>query len=120
MDPSTYDQLDHGRTQILNGEHDVFGDGSVLMIPTPGHTPGHQVLLVDLPETGPVVLSGDLYHSALAFENDIVPAPNTDAEATRASFEKVKKLLEEKGATLWIQHDKEQNATIPHAPDFVS
>ena len=54
--------LAHSKTKILDGDYDVFGDGSVIIISTPGHTPGHQSLYVNLPKTGPVVLSGDLYH----------------------------------------------------------
>ena len=59
----TFDQLQNAETTILdNADYDVFGDGSVMIISAPGHTPGHQVLLVNLPETGPVLLAGDLYH----------------------------------------------------------
>lgn len=60
--PSTYENLKDSEFLITEGNHDVFGDGSVWILSTPGHTPGHQSLYVDLAETGPVVLSGDLYH----------------------------------------------------------
>jgi glyoxylase-like metal-dependent hydrolase (beta-lactamase superfamily II) len=63
FNPATYSALKGSKTRILdNQELDVFGDGTVRLIPTPGHTPGHQVLLVRLPKRGPVLLAGDLYH----------------------------------------------------------
>ena len=61
--PQLFGSLKQARTVLLQqDEHDVFGDGAVVIKAAPGHTPGHQVLLVKLPKTGPVVLSGDLYH----------------------------------------------------------
>ena len=69
-------------TQVLAGDHDVFGDGTVQLIAADGHTPGHQVLFVDLAETGPVVLSGDLYHFQFSRANRVVPLFNVDAERT--------------------------------------
>ena len=62
FDPANYGALETAETLILDGDHDVFGDGAVVIKSAPGHTPGHQVLFVDLAEYGPVVLSGDLYH----------------------------------------------------------
>ena len=59
---SDFDGLRNSKTQLLEGDHDVFGDGSVMLLFTPGHTPGHQALFVNLPKTGAVILSGDLYH----------------------------------------------------------
>src|SRR5215510_13861498 len=62
-DPSFFTELAKSKTILLNGEdRDVFGDGSVVIKFTPGHTPGHQSLFLKLAETGPVVLAGDLYH----------------------------------------------------------
>src|SRR4051812_7217720 len=56
--PEAYAALDRGRIRTIAGEHDVFGDGALVMTPLPGHTPGHQGLLVTLPETGPVLIAG--------------------------------------------------------------
>lgn len=101
----------------LEGEHDVFGDGSVRIIPTPGHTSGHQVLYVDLPETGPIVLSGDLWLFNTGIKSQSVPLFNEDLSQTSASWEKVRELIEKENATLWVQHDMEQIMKIPHAPE---
>ena len=92
-------------TQVLNGDHDVFGDGRVRVIAAEGHTPGHQVLYVDLAETGPVILSGDLYHFRYSRKNRIVPLFNVDAEQTLRSMTKVENLVATRGAEFWLQHD---------------
>ncbi len=64
----------------LEGDHDVFGDGSVTIIATPGHTPGHQSLLVRLPKTGAILLSGDAVHFKDNWDNRRVPANNNDQD----------------------------------------
>jgi glyoxylase-like metal-dependent hydrolase (beta-lactamase superfamily II) len=108
---------DRVRTLILDGDHDVFGDGSVMLLFAPGHTPGHQVLFVRLPQTGPVILSGDLYH--FAEELTIKPAPvGRNAEQVAASKAKIHALMDETGAQLWIQHDRNQFAKLRKSPAF--
>jgi glyoxylase-like metal-dependent hydrolase (beta-lactamase superfamily II) len=102
--------------QLLEGDHDVFGDGSVRLISTPGHTPGHQALLVTLAEPGPVVLSGDLYHFRRSRDLRRVPVFNTDQAQTQASMDKLEALLEREGATLWIEHDQALADTLRKAP----
>lgn len=102
--------------QILNGDHDVFGDGSVQLVSAPGHTPGHQVLLVNLTNTGPLVLSGDLFHFRETRNLRRVPVFNTSAEETLASMDKVEALIESTGATLWIEHDMALAKTLRLAP----
>ena len=91
--------------EAFTGEHDVFGDGSVRIIETPGHTPGHTSLLVTLAEEGPVLLTGDLYHREESREGRKVPRFNTDAEATRTSMAAFETLAEETGARVVIQHE---------------
>jgi len=105
-------------TQVLNGDHDVFGDGTVRIIAAEGHTPGHQVLFVDLEETGPVVLSGDLYHFQYSRANRVVPLFNVDAEQTLRSMEKVEALVAETGADFWLQHDASLFDSQQKAPEF--
>ena len=118
FDPSSYAELE-ARAMKIDGDHDVFGDGSVVILSAPGHTPGHQVLFVDLAEHGPTVLSGDLYHFAGNREARRIPVFNWDAEASFASIDRIEATLETRGATLIIQHDPEQFARLPHAPDYL-
>ncbi len=112
--------LGQSRTKILDGDYDVFGDGSVIIISTPGHTPGHQSLYVNLPKTGPVVLSGDLYHYPAERElKDFTPfAALGDSAKEAASKMKVESLLTDKHASLWIQHDLISNAKLKKSPAY--
>jgi N-acyl homoserine lactone hydrolase len=103
---------------LLEGDRDVFGDGSLVIISTPGHTPGHQSLLVKLPKTGEVVLSGDAVHFKSNWENRRVPANNTSKDQTLASMQKIADTLEKDKAQLWINHDKAQRDTLKMSPAF--
>ena len=105
-------------TQVLAGDHDVFGDGTVQLIAADGHTPGHQVLFVDLAETGPVVLSGDLYHFQFSRANRVVPLFNVDAERSLQSMDKVEALVAMTGADFWLQHDASLFDAQQKAPGF--
>jgi N-acyl homoserine lactone hydrolase len=102
----------------LEGDYDVFGDGSVTIIATPGHTPGHQSLLVKLPKTGAVLLSGDAVHFKDNWDNRRVPSINTDKDKTLASMQRMAEVLAKEKAQLWINHDKAQTDTLKHAPEF--
>jgi len=102
----------------LSGDHDVFGDGSVKILSTPGHTPGHQSLLVQLPKTGALVLSGDAVHFKDNWDNKRVPSMNVNKEQTLASLQRLATILEERKATLWINHDKPQSDTLRYAPGY--
>jgi glyoxylase-like metal-dependent hydrolase (beta-lactamase superfamily II) len=104
--------------RALDGDLDVFGDGSVTILATPGHTPGHQSLLLRLPKTGWVVLSGDLVHFRDNWENRRVASMNTSAEQTQRSLQRVASVLADKGAQLWINHDKPQSIAQRHSPGF--
>lgn len=99
-----YDALENSQTILLNGEHDVFGDGSVVIKSTPGHTEGHQSLFVRLSNTGPLFLSGDLYHFRGERTFDTYPNFEVSLEQTRDSRALVEEFLETTGAELWIQH----------------
>jgi glyoxylase-like metal-dependent hydrolase (beta-lactamase superfamily II) len=105
FEPALYEGLKEREWTLLDGDHDVFGDGRVLILSVPGHTPGHQALFVNLSNQGPIVLSGDLYHFRVSREERIVPAWNVDAEATLMSMDKLEAFLVETDATLWIEHD---------------
>ena len=102
----------------LAGDHDVFGDGSVTILSTPGHTPGHQSLLVRLPKTGYVVLSGDAVHFRDNWDSKRVPAMNVNREQTLASLQRLQGVLDERRAQLWINHDKPQSDGLRYAPAY--
>jgi glyoxylase-like metal-dependent hydrolase (beta-lactamase superfamily II) len=103
---------------LLDGDRDVFGDGSVTILATPGHTPGHQSLLVKLPKTGGIVLSGDAVHFRSNWDNRRVPAMNVSKDQTQASMEKIAGVLTKDKAQLWINHDKAQRDGLKLAPEF--
>jgi N-acyl homoserine lactone hydrolase len=102
----------------LEGDHDVFGDGSVVIISTPGHTPGHQSLLVRLPKTGAIVLSGDAVHFKDNWDNRRVPGPNFNKEQTLASMQRIADILAKEHGQLWINHDEPQSDAQKKSPDF--
>src|SRR5215472_4888129 len=102
----------------LEGDHDVFGDGNVMIISTPGHTPGHQSLLVHLPKTGWILLSGDAVHFQDNWDHRRVPANNVDKEQTLTSMQHMADLMKKYNAELWINHDKIQSDQQRHAPEY--
>jgi glyoxylase-like metal-dependent hydrolase (beta-lactamase superfamily II) len=104
--------------QLLDGDTDVFGDGSLTLVSTPGHTPGHQALLVHLANSGFVILSGDVAHLEDNFEQDIVPSLNTDKAESIASMERIRRLMAAYKAALFINHDKSQTDKLRLIPAF--
>jgi N-acyl homoserine lactone hydrolase len=116
---TNYEALRDNPVNKLRGDHDVFGDGSVTIISTPGHTPGHQALFVRLPRRGAVILSGDHVHFRDNWDHRRVPVFNFNREQSVASMEKVAKLAASNKAELWINHDKAQSASIPRSPKYI-
>jgi N-acyl homoserine lactone hydrolase len=104
--------------ELVSGDKDVFGDGSVTVLSTPGHTPGHQSLLVKLPKTGAVVLSGDAVHFKDNWDNRRVPSMNANKEQSAASMQKIADTLDKEKAQLWINHDKAQRDSQKMSPAF--
>ena len=107
---------DH-KTQLIEGDKDLFGDGSLTILSTPGHTPGHESLLVHLPKTGDVVLSGDAVHFQSNWDNRRVPGFNFNKEETTASMEKIARIVADHHAQLWINHDRPSSDARRHAPN---
>jgi glyoxylase-like metal-dependent hydrolase (beta-lactamase superfamily II) len=117
--PQTYAALKNKNMTIpAADEHDVFGDGTVILKAAPGHTPGHQVLFVKLRETGPIVLSGDLYHYPAERTMGKYPTFEFNQEQTRASRAEVEAFLKRTKARLWIQHDFTAHAKLKKAPQY--
>jgi glyoxylase-like metal-dependent hydrolase (beta-lactamase superfamily II) len=112
-----YETINSENVIQLKGDHDLFDDGSITMIHTPGHSAGHQSLFVDLPNTGPIILSGDLYHFKQNREDYAIPIWNSKKE-TIHSFALIDDILDATGAKLWIHHDKEQFDAQRHSPDY--
>jgi len=117
--PVTYAALRRSRVISITGDdHDVFGDGTVVIKLAAGHTPGHQVLAVKLPRTGTVVLSGDLYHYPEERALGRIPTFEADQAQTAMSRATVEAFLQRTGAQLWIQHDFAGNAKLRKAPAY--
>jgi glyoxylase-like metal-dependent hydrolase (beta-lactamase superfamily II) len=104
------------KVEPLTGDKDVFGDGSVIVLRTPGHTPGHSALLVRLKEMGPVLLSGDAAHFHENYESNGVPVFNFDRAQTIASIERMKQIVGNVKATVIIQHDMRDIGKLPAFP----
>lgn len=111
--------LEDAATIEFNGDYDVFGDRSVMIIATPGHTPGHGALLVNLESAGAVLLSGDLYHLKEAREKRTVPTFNVDKDQTLRSMDKFEALAAEENARVIIQHSLEHMEALPRPPAFL-
>ena len=113
-------EVDASTKRILleNADHDVFGDGTVVIKTAPGHTPGHQMLFLRLKYFGPLLLEGDLYHLPEERTLDRVPSFDFDGAMTRATRVKTEAFLEETGAQMWIQHDPPTHAKLRKAPAY--
>ena len=103
---------------LLDGDHDVFGDGLVTLVSTPGHTEGHQVLVVKLADYGPVIISGDAIHFAEELKHHVLPTFNVDAARSKAAITEILELEASLDGELWIQHDPVQHRRRRIAPEF--
>jgi len=116
----TFVKLKDAKTKVLNNERfDVFGDGTVVLMPAPGHTPGHQVLAVKLAHRGLVVLAGDLYHYPEERTTGRTPTFEFDAEQSKASRAKIEQFVKDNHGELWIEHDIATHAKLPRSPQYV-
>ncbi|WP_297690784.1 N-acyl homoserine lactonase family protein [uncultured Eudoraea sp.] len=119
--PDMYNAIkDLKKIKKIKGDFDVFKDGTVILKYMPGHTPGHQVLFLDLKEHGPMLLSGDLYHFYENREYKRIPIFNYDVAQTRESMKKFEAFAEEKKAKVYLQHQKDDFNNMPKAPQYLN
>jgi len=119
VDPKSLSGHKKAKLQFLEFDHDVFGDGSVRILRTPGHTPGHQSLLVSLTKSGKLLLSGDLFHTRASATKGLVPNFSNSRAETLASIDRVNKLLKSTKARLIVQHAPEDFASLPKFPAYL-
>jgi N-acyl homoserine lactone hydrolase len=105
----------NGKLDPVTGDRDVFGDGKVVMLYLPGHTPGHHALLVRL-ASGLVLISGDQYHFTEQVANRGVPSFNADRADTLASMDRFDRIAKNVGAKIVIQHEPADVAKLPRFP----
>jgi N-acyl homoserine lactone hydrolase len=119
VDPKDYSDLKNSKTIILTkDEYDVFGDGKVIIKSAPGHTPGHQVLILKLAKTGPVMLAGDLYHYPEERKLNRVPTFEYNKEQSLASRAMIEDYCKKTGTQLWIEHDYLHNSKLKKSPQY--
>ncbi|HXA75878.1 MAG TPA: N-acyl homoserine lactonase family protein [Candidatus Acidoferrales bacterium] len=119
VDPKVYDQLKNARTVLITqDEYDVFGDGKVIIKSAPGHTPGHQVVILHLNKTGNVMLAGDLYHYPEERGSGRVPTFEYNKEQSLASRAMIEDYCKRTKTQLWIEHDYLGNAKLKKSPNF--
>ncbi len=107
------------KQQSIDGDYDVFGDGSVRILKTPGHTPGHQSLEIKLKNSGTVLLSGDLYHQRDSRKLRLVPSINYERADTLASIDRFERIAKNTNARVVIQHDLEDFRALPKFPAYL-
>jgi N-acyl homoserine lactone hydrolase len=118
-EPQNFSALKTSKTTlIMTPDYDVFRDGTVVIKSAPGHSPGHQVLFVNLRKTGPVVLSGDLYHYPEERQLKKIPTTEFDRDQSAASRAAIEAFLTKSHAQLWIQHDFNGNSKLKKSPSY--
>jgi glyoxylase-like metal-dependent hydrolase (beta-lactamase superfamily II) len=118
-DPKTYSELKNSKTVILTtDEYDVFGDGKVIIKSAPGHTPGHQVLILKLAKTGNVMLAGDLYHYPEERKVNRIPTFEFSKEQSLASRAMIEDYVKKTNTQLWIEHDFAANSKLKKSPKY--
>lgn len=120
IDASKLEGWKTANKMLINGDHDVFGDGSVKILSTPGHTSGHQSLQIKLAHAGVVILTGDLFHQRTSYKPLRIPAFNTSRAETLASVDRINILLKNNKARLVVQHDMHDFEGLPKFPEYLS
>jgi N-acyl homoserine lactone hydrolase len=119
VDPGTFSAYKSAKTKMIDGDFDVFGDGRVRILRTPGHTPGHQVLVIRLTKSGTVILSGDLYHLRDNRAHGRVPGINYERADTLASIDRIERIIKNTKARLVVQHDPADFKALPTFPAYL-
>lgn len=115
FDPKDFDhQLNY---QTVTGEHDIFGDGTLVLFPTHGHTPGHQSLRIRVAKGTAIVLTGDACYTKINMDQDVLPSVAFDEAEMYRSLGRLRDLRDKHGATIIYGHDPQQWKEIPHAPE---
>jgi N-acyl homoserine lactone hydrolase len=105
--------------RLIDGEHDVFGDGAVVLLPTYGHTPGHQSFLVRAGKAASIVCASDACYTRENMDRDVLPTILWNAAVMRDSLATLRKLRDQTGATMFYGHDPAQWASMPRVPAAV-
>lgn len=117
LDGDFYHLRDDGYSvTAVTGEYDLFGDGSVVAFPTPGHTPGHQSVQVEL-DSGPVIIAADVANSRMGYEQGLVPSFVWSLEDSLESIQRVRDTARKSGADVLIHHDPEEMEKLPDPPN---
>jgi N-acyl homoserine lactone hydrolase len=119
VDPASFSAYSKAKTKMIEGDYDVFGDGAVRILKTPGHTPGHQVLLLQLRKAGTVILSGDLYHLRDNRKFRRIPTFNSSRAETLASIDRIERIVKNRKARFVVQHDPIDFAALPKFPAYL-
>jgi len=117
--PETWSAYKNAKNEAIEGDYDVFGDGKVMILRAPGHTPGHQVLKLKLQKSGTVILSGDLYHLRTSRLLKRVPVYNADRADTLASMGRIETILKNTHGRLIVQHDPKDFQGLPKPPGYL-
>jgi glyoxylase-like metal-dependent hydrolase (beta-lactamase superfamily II) len=117
--PETWSAYKNAKNETIDGDYDVFGDGTVMILRAPGHTPGHQVLKLKLQKTGTVILSGDLYHLRANRQFRRVPVYNVNRADTLASMGRVEAIIRNTHGRLIVQHDPKDFQALPKPPAYL-
>ena len=120
VNPDTFSAYKTAKTQMIEGDYDVFGDGSVRILKTPGHTPGHQSLLVRLKKAGTVIISGDLFHLRDNYRFRRVPPFNVERADTLASIDRISTILKSTKGRLVVHHDPRDFKALPAFPKYLN
>ena len=117
--PASFSAYRTAKVKMIDGDYDVFGDGTVRILKAPGHTPGHEVLMLRLKRAGVVILAGDLYHMRTDRQFRRVPLFNVSRADTLASYDRIERIVRNTNARLIIQHDPDDFQSLPKFPLYL-